>query len=62
MERARIPHHVVIRIAAAAGADPRTVRRVLNGEDVRGLVRERIDKALKDAGLACEKTDEGRAA
>jgi len=62
MEHARTPHHVVIRIAAAAGADPRTVRRVLNGEDVRGLVRERIDKALKDAGLARATTEGGKAA
>jgi hypothetical protein len=34
-----------------AGCDPRSVRRVLNGEAVRGLAGERARKALKAAGL-----------
>lgn len=51
MANALPPHHVIVRIAAKAGADERTVRKVLLGQSVRGYVRERIDLALKDAGL-----------
>ena len=36
----------IVQIARAAVADPRTVRRVLNGEIVRGQVGERIADAL----------------
>ncbi len=50
----QIPHHVVVRIAAQANADERTVRKVLQGQSVRGYVRERIDAALKAAGLLGE--------
>ena len=51
MRTKRLPQHVVIRIAAAAGADPRTVRKFCEGAEVRGLVRERIEKALATAGI-----------
>lgn len=37
-----IPETVIRRIAAEADADPRTVRKVLAGEPVRGVVRDRI--------------------
>jgi hypothetical protein len=48
-----LPYHVVVRIAGAAGADPRTVYKFCQGYDMRnGLARERIEKALAAAGIA----------
>lgn len=38
-------------VAARASADPRTVFRVLRGEQVRGLVGGRIVRALREAGI-----------
>ncbi|HXE93631.1 MAG TPA: hypothetical protein VN544_07410 [Gaiellaceae bacterium] len=38
-------------IAKAAIADPRTVRRVINGESVRGMVAERIEDELRRRGM-----------
>lgn len=55
----RVPEHVVVRIAAAAGADRRTVRKVIAGVQVRGLVRERIDKALREAGMLKQEAGQG---
>lgn len=46
-------------IAADAAADPRTVARVLRGEPVRGLVRERIDAALRARGIDTPPTERG---
>lgn len=43
--------HVVIRIAAAASVDPRTVAKFCAGDDVRAMGAERIEKALREAGL-----------
>ena len=51
MRTKRLQRHVVIRIAAAAGADPRTLQKFCEGGDVRGLVKERIEKALAAAGI-----------
>jgi len=45
--RARVPNHVVVRVAAAASADPKTVRKVIAGEPVRGGVYDRICAVLK---------------
>ncbi len=41
----------VLLIAAIAGADPRSVRRFLNGGLMRPSVVERIDRALEELGL-----------
>lgn len=38
-------------IAVGADADPRTVRRVLSGERVRGMVDARIRRALAARGI-----------
>lgn len=43
--------HVVIRIAAAAAVDPRTVAKFCAGQEVRAMGAERIEKALREAGL-----------
>ena len=40
----------VLIIAAKAAADPRTVERLLRGEQVRGTVRERIEIAARELG------------
>lgn len=47
-----LPHHVVIRVAAAASADPKTVKRFCEGAAVRGMVAERIEKALSQADIS----------
>ena len=41
----------ILRIAAAAQCDPRTVRSYLAGQDVRPLLKERIEMALKELKL-----------
>jgi hypothetical protein len=46
------PDHVVRRIAVAASAHPRTVRRVIDGRPTKAMTRERIEKALREAGIA----------
>jgi hypothetical protein len=46
-----LPAHLLIRVSAEAPADPRTVRKVLLGESVSPLARERIERALRDRGL-----------
>jgi hypothetical protein len=47
------------RLAANADADPRTVRRVLRGAAVRGMVDRRIREACRRAGIPLA-TTEGR--
>lgn len=42
----------VIRIAAHAPADPRTVRKVLAGDAVQEMVRERVLRAVEELGLS----------
>jgi hypothetical protein len=44
-------NHRVVRVAAAANADVRTVRKVIRGEPTRAGVRERIEAALRAEGL-----------
>jgi hypothetical protein len=52
----RLPAHQERAVSVAAGVDPRTVRKVLAGLPVRsGLVRERIEKALRDLGIDVDK-------
>ena len=46
-----LPAHKVRKIACAAEADPRTVYKVINGEPTRHQPRERVERALKAAGL-----------
>jgi hypothetical protein len=41
----------VLRVAAEAQVDPRTVRRYADGQNVRGLPAERIAAALVQLGL-----------
>jgi DNA-binding LacI/PurR family transcriptional regulator len=44
------------KIAVAADADPRTVRRVLNGEGrTRGMARDRVVVVLTRMGIKAEK-------
>lgn len=45
----------VRRIAVEASADPRTVRRVLNGQATRGMASQRIAAVLRRMGLLAEK-------
>lgn len=42
---------VLRRLAVSADADPRTVMRVLRGDLVRGMVRERIARVLIEEGF-----------
>ena len=43
----RVEEITVREIAVEAGADPRSVRKVLRGEDVRGVAGVRIRRALE---------------
>jgi hypothetical protein len=47
----RLPEHIIRRIAVAGEVDPRTVRKLLRGEPVRGAAGERGRDALHDAGI-----------
>jgi hypothetical protein len=40
------------RVAVEASADPRTVRKVLTGQEVRGMAEARVRQALAKLGLA----------
>jgi hypothetical protein len=46
-----LPAHLLREVSVAAPADPRSVSRVLLGERVAPLVRERILRALEARGL-----------
>ena len=46
-----LPTHRVNKVSADAPADPRTVRKLLRGEYVSPMVRERIVRALRENGL-----------
>ena len=50
----------VLRLAAEADADPRTVARVLRGEHVRGRAGERIRQALATGGAVIGDHPESR--
>ena len=47
----RLPAHLERALAVAADADPRTIRRFLAGQPVRGLSSERIARALRKLGI-----------
>ena len=50
----RSPHvgaAAVRRLAAEADVDPRTIRRRLRGEPVRGMAAERADRVLRARGI-----------
>jgi hypothetical protein len=49
---AKLPAHRERAVAVEAAVDPRTVRRFIAGEDVRPMVRERIERALVRLGEA----------
>jgi hypothetical protein len=57
MRTKRLPRHVVIRIAGSADADPRTVQKFCDGDEIRGAVKERIEKALFAAGIKVVEPD-----
>jgi hypothetical protein len=44
------------RLAVEASCDPRTLQRVLDGEPVRGLARERARQVLRQHGLLTDGT------
>ncbi len=44
------------RLALISEADPRTVRRVLTGKPVRGMVADRIKRAAKQGGIPVPET------
>lgn len=48
----KCPAHTIRKIAVYAEADPRTVRRFLDGKTIRPCVRERIERALTLLGMA----------
>jgi hypothetical protein len=50
-KKATLSNHRVIKIAAAAIADPKTVRRVLGGARVRGDVDGRVRDALRSMSI-----------
>lgn len=47
----RLPAHELRRLAVAAGCDPRTVQRVIFGRPTKGLMRERVERTLREQGL-----------
>jgi hypothetical protein len=49
--RTPLPSHLVRKISVEAPADPRSVRKVLLGEPVAIMTRERIVRALREHGL-----------
>jgi hypothetical protein len=51
-EARRLPAHQLRRISVAAEVDPRTVARFIAGAPTKGLHRERVERALRDAGFA----------
>lgn len=46
------------RLAVQADCDPRTIRKALRGEEVRGMAGERAKKALREAGMLKEENRE----
>ena len=43
--------HLVLKVSATAGADPRTVRKLLRGERVSSMPHDRIVGALRELKL-----------
>lgn len=58
----RLPAHELRRLSVAAGVDPRTVARVIAGAPTKGLQRARVERALREDGLAhlCEAARDAR--
>jgi ribosome maturation protein Sdo1 len=50
--RPRVPSHKVREIAVRSSTDERTVRKVLDGREVRPMPAERIRRALEELGIA----------
>jgi hypothetical protein len=50
-EAPRLPGHRLRQIGVAADVHPRTVARVLSGAPTRGMQRDRVERALREAGL-----------
>ena len=50
--RKTVDRPTLLRLAADADADPRSVERALHGEHVRGRAGERIARALETNGFA----------
>jgi hypothetical protein len=50
-KRAKVPNHVILRIAGQVPASPETVRKVVAGQPVRGSVYYRVKSALEAAGV-----------
>jgi hypothetical protein len=46
-----LPAHLIRAVSVEAPADPRTIRKVLLGESVSPLARERVLRALESRGL-----------
>jgi DNA-binding LacI/PurR family transcriptional regulator len=51
MSARKLPQHQVLEVAVRAQADPRTVRRVVAGQEVRASVKERIERAIRELGF-----------
>jgi hypothetical protein len=51
MDTPTIPAGQLRRIAVDADADPRSVRAVLRGRRLRGMVDDRVRRALQDHGI-----------
>lgn len=49
-QKKRVTNHQVILVAGAVRADPKTVRRVVDGKPVRGSVADAISEELKRRG------------
>lgn len=47
----KLPAHQLRRVAVEAGCDPRSVVKMLAGEAVQPLLRERVTRALEAHGL-----------
>lgn len=51
LEQRRLPAHTLRALSVAAECDPRTVARVVAGAPTKGVRRERVERALREAGL-----------
>jgi hypothetical protein len=50
-EQRRLPAHTLRALSVAAKCDPRTVARVVAGVPTKGVRREGVERALREAGL-----------
>ena len=49
--KAKLPAHLLRAVSAEALADPRSVQKLLRGDPVSPMTRERIERALRERGL-----------